>query len=148
MLKPIDKSLKPKRSKKKPTDNPREVVIAKIFFLITLVIAALLFSRLAAERPVVKPPKKKAVNVTVLGTQIQKETAQAAGQTLDAAQKKAAILREEVQNQLEQLLTEKRGEIESSVSAIIFDSTLKPLIDRFNQLPPEQKEEVKQAICK
>lgn len=148
MLKPIDKSLKPKRSKKKPTDNPREVVIAKIFFLITLVIAALLFSRLAAERPVVKPPKKKPVNVTVLGTQIQKETAQAAGQTLDAAQKKAAILREEVQNQLEQLLTEKRGEIESSVSAIIFDSTLKPLIDRFNQLPPEQKEEVKQAICK
>ena len=93
------------------------------------------------------PLSPKKPQSVVLGEVTKEEVREAVGEIASATTEKAVALKNFIEGELEQVLIEKRGVIESTVSGYLYDTTIKPLVKSFNDLPDRQKNQVRQLIC-
>lgn len=57
------------------------------------------------------------------------------------------LLADQVTEQSTELLEESKDRLDNTVSEIVYNTTIKPLIDRIKGLPGDQQEYIKEAIC-
>lgn len=130
-------------------ENKSKVVIAKIGFLIALIITAILMQQFSSV--LFKPSKTaspKKTQRSVLGVSSVKDLQEGIGENVEQIGAKTKQIQVEIQKQVAKLFEEKKSEIEASVSSALYDTAIKPVITQFNGLPEKQKEEVRGAICK
>lgn len=143
MIKPLEKKPNKKELQQKSQKN---TVIAKLFFLATLIISALLLSTIVHSHP--RPQAAKPTPQAVLGASSFDDFQKALKGDADIVGKKGQELKQEILRQAAKLMAQKQGEIESSVSAILYQNAVKPLLEQINRLPEEQKKILKEAVCK
>lgn len=136
-----------KKVEKEP--ESKNIIYIKIAFLIGLLVTAFLvfqFSKVFLKPTI--PPKSESLKENVLGATSIADLKKSIGETALEWGEKVTVAKNQVQKQAENLLEEKRGEIEASVSATLYDAAVRPVITQFNKLPESQQEEVRGAICR
>ncbi|GIW64680.1 MAG: hypothetical protein KatS3mg092_0613 [Patescibacteria group bacterium] len=135
MIKPIEKE----------KNNNQKAVVFKILFLLSLIITGILLDRLFLV-------KKSTLSSTseILGEEkhIEKPKESFINDTLNSAGKKIEELGEQVLGETTQFVKNTQEKIASSVSQVIYKTSLEPIVNQFEKLPEDQKQRVKKEICK
>ena len=56
-------------------------------------------------------------------------------------------LRQQLEASTEKAVTDGKQQVEEVANRLFYDTTLKPLLDKINTLPPQQQEYIKKQLC-
>ncbi|GAB4219409.1 MAG: hypothetical protein Fur009_5460 [Candidatus Microgenomates bacterium] len=131
MIKPIEK------------ENKNKIVIFKIIFLLSLITTGVLLDRIFLT-------KKPSQPAQILGEekQIEKPKTSFISETLNNAEKQLESLGGQVLGEANNFVKNTQEKIASSISDIVYKTSLEPIVNQFEKLPSDQKEKVKEAICR
>ncbi len=135
MIKPIEKE----------KNNNQKAVVFKILFLLSLIITGVLLDRLFLVKKSALPSTSQ-----ILGEEnhIEKQKTSFINDTLNNAGKKIENFGEQVLGETTKFVKNTQEKIASSVSEVIYKTSLEPIVNQFEKLPKDQKQKVKEEICK
>ncbi len=124
----------------------KKQAISKILFLAAIGLSVLLAHILITMRKA-EPAQKEPTQVlgeeikqnTELKTQIQEGAAD--------LRNTAEHLRQELEVSTEHIVVEGKKKVEDTANQILYDTTFRPVVEKFNTLPPQQQEYLKKQIC-
>jgi hypothetical protein len=150
------------RKKRQTYDDKRKNVIAKLIFVSVLLALVLLANIVMSLRPnsgkSSSNANKEAQNTTdanlnepeVLGDHIinEDEIANNVGKTIDTVKEQAQNTQGKLKGVSEKAIESGKKQAEKTISTFVYDSTLKPIIEKIDDLPDEQQDMIKEAVCK
>lgn len=139
-----------------PTKDKDEVrhqqAIAKIVFL--LVVALSIVAALFLVDPKKTPQESSAEEAKTLGEQTieqAQEQDKALAKNIEEGVSKvhdtAEFLRTELETTTESVVEEGKKQVEDTANSIIYNATLKPIVDKIETLPPAQQNQLRKQIC-
>lgn len=157
------------RKKRQTYDDKRKNVIAKLVFvsvIFALILLANLVMSLRPQSKQVKPDQNTSSSESgesnetglssengdvagVLGEHIINEDniSESVGKTLDAAKKQAQTTQDQLKGVSEKAIESGKIQAEKSISSFVYESTLKPIVEKIHNLPEEQQNAIKKAVC-
>ena len=142
------------RKKRLTYDDKRRSVIAKLIFISVVVALVLLANFLMRWKGPVKPAKTQTSSIQtepdVLGERIVndgelKDTFQ---KTVDSLQKQAFTAKDELEGASEDVISNSKDKASETISNAIYESTLKPILEKIHDLPAQQQEVIREAVCR
>lgn len=128
MIKPLEKKSDP-------------VFILKLIFLVSLITTGVLFDRFFM--------KKNQDIPEVLGkTKNEKKIENQAKDLIETSVKKVQNLGESVLGETTSFIQETTEKISSSVSDLIYENSFGKIVDQIDKLPQDQKQRIKEEICR
>lgn len=128
MIKPLEKKSDP-------------VFILKLIFLVSLITTGVLFDRFFM--------KKNQDIPKVLGkTKNEKKIENQAKDLIETSVKKVQNLGESVLGETTSFIQETTEKISSSVSDLIYENSFGKIVDQIDKLPQDQKQRIKEEICR
>lgn len=140
--------MKLKRKKKQKAPS-KPMIYFKAFFLISLFSAALLISFILSKNNKNKPKKHQSVIQTEYPTQapvkkpIEKVLGEQSAKLKDNIPKSINSLSQSINKSIDQT----KDKAVNTLDQFIYQTTIKPMIEKINQLPQSQQEYVKKEIC-
>lgn len=142
------------RKKRQTYDDKRKNVIAKLIFvsvIFALILLANLIMSLRPQSKQIKPDQKtssqesglSSVNGDVAGI-LDENTI---NETLDVAKKQAQTAQSQLEGVSEKALESSKKQAEKSISSFVFENTIKPIIEKIRDLPVDQQNAIKKAVC-
>ena len=61
---------------------------------------------------------------------------------------RAQSIADDVTVQSEKMIEESKDRLEETVAEVVYSTTIKPIIDRINGLPDDQRDYIKESICR
>lgn len=86
-------------------------------------------------------------NESILGESTE-VSARARDSFIDEASDTIQTTASTVEKSTQQLIDETKDKVNTSFNELIYTTTIKPLIDKIQSLPPDQRENIQDAICK
>lgn len=141
------------------TDEKRKSVISKLIF-VSLMGALVGLMYIMGN---VRVGKEKSTSVSgkaasafsekgsVIGEETSLETEQlkkALSKQIDQFKNTASNYQDEIQTTAGKAIQEGKKEIESKVTDVVYQTTIKPLIDKVQSLPSAQQEYIKEQLCR
>lgn len=152
------------RKKRQTYDDKRKNVIAKLVFISVLFALILLANIIMSLRPQskqVKPDQKTSSNEFgltsengdvsgVLGDHIinEDDITSNVSKTLDAAKKQAQTAQGQLKGVSEKALESGKKQAEKSISSFVYENTIKPIVEKIHDLPDDQQDAIRAAVCK
>jgi len=144
------------RKKRLSYDDKRKSVIAKLIFVTVVLAIVLLANLLMSLRPSKKPdtadpePQKSSSENSPKNERIINEAKlkDSASKTLGAFKEQALNTKDNLEGVSEEAIETGRNKAEKTITDFVYESTLKPLIDKIQDLPEEQQELIKDAVCR
>ena len=132
-------------------EQKRKNVIAKVIFFSLLAALVLFTNAFVTQRKDEAKTQKQIEAKGVLGeflTSDQKALQSQFEQQTSELKEQVNSLRAQLEETSFQLLGQGKEQAEEKTNEFINETTLKPLIDKFNDLPDDQKEFVREAVCR
>ena len=125
--------------------NENKLIKIKLVFLVSLIITGLIFSFFIKKpKPSEKDlPKKEGV----LGSEKNPQRFNLSKIEDDISQIGKQILGETT-NFINQTTSSVASEASNTISSLIYNTTIKPIINQIQHLPTDQQEKIKEEICK
>lgn len=133
----------------KKIEKSTKSIPLKVVFVLLLLLTGLIFNKISFKK---KTPKNDVLGEEVrkmsspaasLKNTVKKESQQVIDNGLNTAKKAA----DNVINQVTDLAVQTASEAAAKVSDVIFDNTVGNIIKQVNNLPSDQKEDIKRNIC-
>lgn len=126
----------------KPLEKKSDLVfILKLIFLVSLITTGVLFDRFFM--------KKNQDIPEVLGkTKNEKKIENQAEDLIETSVKKVKNLGESVLGETTSFIQETTEKISSSVSDLIYENSFGKIVDQIDKLPQDQKQRIKEEICR
>lgn len=134
MIKPLEK------------DNKKELIFLKISFIITFLVAGILIDRLFLS-------KRPQDNFQILGSEEKiiktkdKPKANFLKQVLNNAERKIEDVGGQALGEATEFIQNTQEKIASSVSDLIYKTSIEPVIKQIKKLPYDQQEKIKKDLC-
>lgn len=144
------------RAKKDPKEEKRKIVTTKVAFGLLLGLLILATNAYVNARPQSEPESthseknktnqesvdnQKDADESVLGlTSEDKERIERVGTTVSTKLR-------EVDERTKKVIEDGREQIGGKANDLIYNTTIKPIIDRFEALPDAQKESIRESVC-
>lgn len=135
------------RKKKLTYEDKRRSVIQKLIFAGVIVLLVLLVNFFVLRNRPVEPEtsEKPDSEATVLGeSDSSTETFEDRVATI---QEQAIETATELEGAAETVIETGRAQAEKTISTVVYETTLKPIIDKVQSLPQNQKEVIQEAVC-
>jgi len=131
--------IKPLEQKQKPSSK---IIFLKIGFLISLILIGVILERTFLSR-------KPKLEEKILGEtkKIEKPKIDFLNETINQAEKKGEAVLGEATHFANDFFQETKEKIASSVSQMIYENSLKKIVDQIDKLPKDQQEKIKKDIC-
>ncbi|MCX7955513.1 MAG: hypothetical protein N2593_00145 [Patescibacteria group bacterium] len=133
MIKPLEKK-----------DNKRTTIFLKAIFLLTLIITGILIDKIflnkktTSEKPQVLGEEKK----------IEKPKTDFFQENIKKTEEKIIDFGEQVLGEASSFVKNTQEKVASSVSDIIYRTSLEPIVNQIEKLPKDQQEKIKDQVCK
>lgn len=142
----------PKLRPLEPADKKRQMLIVKTSFLALVGLLTLFMHLYLANRPLSPPPLKPTKQIakappSVLGARTQDELIKNLKGELSTIQAKLTEILGNVQNQGGSVINEASKEVQDTAFDAAFDTAVIPVITQIQNLPQDQQDQIKQAIC-
>lgn len=135
----------PRKKLENTPEAKRQDVIAKVSFFSLLAVLVLFTNLFVSKQPKLRQSKR------VLGesnTALQLPSDKAVREQIVELNSQVQRLKAEVEAASLALLGKGKDQAAEKTAEFIQENTLKPLISRFQDLPEEQQEYVREAVCK
>lgn len=135
----------PRKKLENTPEAKRQDVIAKVSFFSLLAVLVLFTNLFVSQQPKLRQSKR------VLGesnTALQLPSDKAVREQIAELNSQVQRLKAEVEAASLALLGKGKDQAAEKTAEFIQENTLKPLISRFQDLPEEQQEYVREAVCK
>lgn len=134
--------------RKKRESNNANIIKLKIFFLLTLIAAGFLMTRI-----IKKPGQTLAQNTALSTAQFKIPTIDDIkgimdSINLDTAKKKAEEIKNQILGQSDEIIQQKASEAGVLATDFVFDKAVKPILEQINKLPPDQLQRLRGEVCK
>jgi hypothetical protein len=131
--------IKPLEQKQKLSSK---IIFLKIGFLISLILTGVILEKIFLSR-------KPKLEEKILGEtkKIEKPKIDFLNETINQAEKKGETVLGEATHFANDFFQETKEKIDSSVSQMIYENSLKKIVDQIDKLPKDQQEKIKKDIC-
>ncbi len=142
--------MKSRKSKEHEKEAKKKQVVIKLFFLSILILLILITDMIISYRNKQKKQdeqngQKKVVEEKKYDTQKAQENI---NERVKGVMKQAEEARVQGEATYRELYEKGVSEAERKAAELIYNTTLKPFIDKFENLPEDQQEFIQQEICK
>lgn len=141
--------LKKITSQKEDEQKRKKQALLKIMFLCAIALSVIAAHALLKLRK--NEPRARVNNINKsLGAEDTNEVAHLQKQIQEGAakvQESADYVRQELEASTEKAVTEGKKQVEDTANRFLYDTTLKPIIEKIHTLPPQQQQYIKEQIC-
>jgi len=142
----------PKLRPLESSEKKKQLLVVKTSFLALVGLLTLFMHLYLSNRPLSPPPLKPEKQIaksspSVLGARTQDELVKNLKVELNTIQKKLTEILANVQNQGGSVINEASKEVQDTALDVAFDTAVIPVITQIQNLPQDQQDQIKQAIC-
>ena len=144
------------RTKLDPVEIKKLIVRRKLAFIALIAalvgvtnIVMMMRSDDTASEPSPQPPRQVETSTTAetLGESTQEST-QAQQDFVREATDTIQTTATAVEKTTQEIIDETKVKVDQSFNELIYTTTIKPIIDKVHSLPPEQQQNIQEALCK
>ena len=144
------------RTKLDPVEIKKLIVRRKLAFIALIAalvgvtnIVMMVRSDDTASAPSPQPPRQVETSTTAetLGESTQEST-QAQQDFVREATDTIQTTATAVEKTTQEIIDETKEKVDQSFNELIYTTTIKPIIDKVHSLPPEQQQNIQEALCK
>lgn len=124
----------------------KKIIAAKLGFLLLTIAIASLFP--VFKKPPPPRPKENQTSGEILSKKTDQPKTDGLPQVLSKTTSWANQTKDEIVQATSDFIGQTASAAASTVSSLIYDTTIKPIVDKIEKLPPDQQEKVKEQVCK
>ncbi len=136
-------------TKDKEEERHKQAVAKMIFLTIVglSILAAYILVDTNKNTPEAQPPKTLGEETVARAEEQDKALAKNISEGVDTVKDTAEFLQLEIESTTQNAVQEGKKQVENAANELLYSKALKPIVDKIEDLPPAQQEQLRRQIC-